>query len=69
MAGKALDNVLTCLWERSDGTAACVVEHTFGPRWEVCLVRRDRVVQRHRCHTIEQLMATSMGLHAAASAA
>jgi len=63
----APENVLTYLWERSDGTRACVVEHAFAPRWEVCLVRRDRVVRRERCETVEQVMAASMSLHAAAS--
>ena len=68
MARTGLENVLTYLWELSDGTRAYVVEHAFAPRWEVCLVRRDRVVQRQRCETIEQLMAASMSFHAAASA-
>jgi len=67
MPRTARENVLTYLWELSDGTCAYVVEHAFAPRWEVCLVRRDRVVQRQRCETIEQMMATSMGFHAAAS--
>jgi hypothetical protein len=68
MGRPALDNVLTYLWELSDGTRAYVVEHAFAPRWEVCLVRRDRVVQRQRCETIEELMLASMRLHASASA-
>ena len=67
MAGITIDNAITNLWELSDGTRACVVEHAVEPRWEVCVVRRERVVQRHRCDTIQQLMATAMGLHAAAS--
>ena len=67
MAGITIDNAITNLWELSDGTRACVVEHAVEPRWEVCLVRRERVVQRRRCDTIHQLMATAMGLHAAAS--
>jgi hypothetical protein len=68
MGRPALDNVLTYLWELSDGTRAYVVEHAFAPRWEVCLVRRDRVVQRQRCETIEELMLASMRLHASTSA-
>jgi hypothetical protein len=67
MACITIDNAITNLWELSDGTRACVVEHTAAPRWEVCLVGRERVLQRHRCDTIHQLMATAMGLHAAAS--
>jgi hypothetical protein len=67
MASFPIDNAITNLWELSDGTRACVVEHPAAPRWEVCLVRSDRVVQRHRCDTIDQLMATAIGLHAAAS--
>ena len=67
MAGITIDNAITNLWELSDGTRACVVEHAVEPRWEVCLVRRERVVQRRRCDTIHQLMATAMGLHAATS--
>jgi hypothetical protein len=68
MARTNLENELTSLWELWDGTSACVVEHPVAPRWEVCLIRRDRVVQRHHCDTIEQLMTTAMGLHAAATA-
>jgi hypothetical protein len=68
MASTNVDNVITNLWELSDGTRACLVEHASAPRWEVCVVRRDRVLQRHRCETIHQLMATSMDLHATASA-
>jgi hypothetical protein len=67
MACNSIENVITSLWELSDGTRACVVEHPFAPRWEICLVRRDRILQRHRCDTIQQLMATAMGLHASAS--
>ena len=65
----APENVLTHLWELSDGTRAYVVEHAFAPRWEVCLVRRDRVVRRRRCETVEELMAASMRFHASASGA
>jgi hypothetical protein len=67
MSRTSLENVITSLWELSDGTRACVIEHVFDPRWEVCLIKRDRVVKRRRCDTIEELMATSMGLHAEAS--
>jgi hypothetical protein len=67
MARTALENVLRYLWELSDGTRAYVIGHAFAPQWEICLVRRDRVLQRQRCETVEQLMAASMGLHAAAS--
>ena len=69
MPRSALENVLTYLWEISDGTRAYVVEHAFAPRWEVCLVRRDRVVRRRRCETVEELMAASMRFHASASGA
>jgi hypothetical protein len=68
MARITIDNAITNLWELSDGTRACVVEHPAAPRWEVCLVRSDRVLLSHRCDTIDQLMATAMNLHAAESA-
>jgi hypothetical protein len=67
MARGTPENTLTSLWELADGTRACVIEHAFAPHWEVCLVRRDRVVQRHRCDSLEELMATSMGFHAVAT--
>jgi hypothetical protein len=67
MARTSLQNALTSLWELSDGTRACVIEHAFAPHWEVCLVRRDRVVQRHRCDSLEELMAASMGFHVTAT--
>jgi hypothetical protein len=67
MTRTSLENVITALWELPDGTRACVVEHAFNPRWEVCVLKRNRVLKRRRCETIEELMATSMGLHADAS--
>jgi hypothetical protein len=67
MARRTPENAITSLWELSDGTRASVVEHAFAPHWEICLVRSERVVQRHRCDTIEELIAKSMGLHATVS--
>ena len=67
MARWTPENELTSLWELSDGTRACVIEHAFAPHWEVCVVRQDRVVQRHRCDTIEEVIAASMDFHAATS--
>jgi len=51
---------LTCLWELSGGSRACVVEHPAAPHWELCVVRRGEVVTRHRCATIAELMAQSL---------
>jgi hypothetical protein len=62
MTGTEPQPTLTSLWELSDGTRACVIEHALTPHWEICLVSHDRVVQRHRCDTIEELMATSTAL-------
>ena len=58
---------LTCLWELSDGTQARVVEHGSSPRWELCVIRRGRVVQRQRCRSVDELMAASTALYAAAT--
>jgi hypothetical protein len=58
---------LTCLWELSGGTRACVVEHPDAPRWELCLVRHGRVVSRCRSETIAELMAQSLAAYAASS--
>ena len=58
---------LTCLWELSEGLRACVVEHHSAPRWELCVVRRDRVVHASRCETIPELMARSLAEFVAAT--
>jgi hypothetical protein len=58
---------LTYLWELSDGTRACVVEHLSAPRWELCMVRHGHVVYVCRCETVADLMARSLAEFVAAS--
>jgi hypothetical protein len=54
--------LLTCLWERRDGTKACAVE-LEGGGWELRVERRGRIVAQHRCASYADLIAAAMAAH------
>ena len=57
------ERVLTWLWELPDGTRAGVVEHAAPPRWELRIVKGDRVIARERCGSFPDRIAAAMAAH------